>query len=170
MEIRRLTPDDAAAHRDLRLRGFREHPEAFTTSHEELAAEPLAATVQRLARADFRAWGAFEKGVLCGQVAMERETRMKVRHKAHLVGMFVAPGHGGRGLGEQLVRTALDDARAQGVYLVVLTVTQGNARAVALYERCGFRSFGIEPGAIRTGGRAYGKNHMFLDLGSGDEP
>ncbi len=34
----------------------------------------------------------------------------------------------------------------------------------ALYERAGFRSFGIEPRAIRVGDTYFGKNHMILHL------
>jgi ribosomal protein S18 acetylase RimI-like enzyme len=56
------------------------------------------------------------------------------------------------------------EARADGLALIVLTVTAGNARASELYERCGFRSFGVEPKAIRVGGAFFGKNHMYLDL------
>ncbi len=33
-----------------------------------------------------------------------------------------------------------------------------------LYERCGFRSFGVEPRAIKVDGRYYAKNHMYLEL------
>jgi RimJ/RimL family protein N-acetyltransferase len=47
----------------------------------------------------------------------------------------------------------------------VLTVTDGNPAATRLYESVGFRSFGIEPDAIRVEGHSYAKNHMHLDLG-----
>jgi RimJ/RimL family protein N-acetyltransferase len=45
-------------------------------------------------------------------------------------------------------------------------VTDGNERATALYERLGFRSFGVEPKAICVGGTYFGKNHMVIDLTS----
>ena len=164
MEIRRLALPDAPAYRALRLRSFREHPEAFTTSAEELEAQTLADTGKRLAAPDMKFWGAFEDGVLCGHVGLERETRAKCRHKAKLVGMYVAPEHHGRGIGRALVDALLAQAREDGIELIVLTVTEGNARASTLYERCGFRSFGIEPRAIRVNGRDHGKNHMYLLL------
>ena len=47
----------------------------------------------------------------------------------------------------------------------MLTVTEGNGAAQRLYEAAGFRSFGIEPDAIRVGARSHAKNHMHLDLG-----
>jgi ribosomal protein S18 acetylase RimI-like enzyme len=162
MEIRRLTIEDAAEYRALRLRSFREHPEAFTTSWEELDKQPVADTAKRLASADMKWWGAFESEKLAGYVGLDRETRAKSRHKATLVGMYVAPEFAGHGIGRALVDVLLADARADGIELIVLTVTDGNAKAAQLYERCGFRSFGIEPHAIKVDGRAYAKNHMYL--------
>jgi RimJ/RimL family protein N-acetyltransferase len=164
MDIRRLTTGDAAEHRALRLRSFRDHPEAFTTSYEELERQSLAETEKRMASPHVKFWGAFDEGRLVGQVGLERETREKCRHKAKLVGMYVQPESAGRGIGRALVDAVLADARADALELIVLTVTDGNASAAQLYERCGFRSFGVEPNAIKVGGRLYGKNHMYLLL------
>jgi ribosomal protein S18 acetylase RimI-like enzyme len=164
MNIRRLTSQDAPAYRALRLRSFREHPEAFTTSYEELEQQPFAETEKRFASPHFKLWGVFEGNVLLGYVGLERESRIKCRHKATLIGMYVAPEQAGSGIGRALVEALLADARESGLELLVLTVTEGNSRAAQLYERCGFRSFGVEPRAIKVGGRAYGKNHMYLDL------
>lgn len=164
IDIRMLTLDDAPAYRALRLRSFREHPEAFTTSYEELEGQSPAETQKRMAAPNLKFWGAFMNGKLCGYVGLDRETRAKCRHKATLVGMYVQPEAAGRGVGRALVEALLGQARADGLELVVLTVTEGNAKAQALYERCGFRSFGVEPHAIKVDGRAWGKNHMYLRL------
>ena len=45
-------------------------------------------------------------------------------------------------------------------------VTEGNAVATNFYEAAGFRSFGIEPRAIKIDGKAFAKNHMYIDLTS----
>jgi ribosomal protein S18 acetylase RimI-like enzyme len=164
MLVRRLTLADAQDYRTMRLRSFREHPEAFTTSYEELERQSLEDTEKRMLAANIKLWGAFDEGHLCGYVGLDRETRAKSRHKATLVGMYVEPESAGRGIGRELVEALLEDARADGLALIVLTVTDGNDRATGLYERFGFRSFGIEPKAIRVGGRYFGKNHMYLDL------
>ena len=46
----------------------------------------------------------------------------------------------------------------------MLTVTETNVAARTLYEKFGFRSFGIEPRAIRVGDTYFDKNHMILFL------
>ncbi|AMO23151.1 GNAT family N-acetyltransferase [Ramlibacter solisilvae] len=166
MEIRRLGLRDAADYRTLRLRSFMEHPEAFTTSYEELERQSLQDTEKRLAALHMKLWGAFRDGKLCGYVGLDRETRVKSRHKATLVGMYVEPEFSGRGTGRALIQALLREARADGIELVVLTVTEGDGPAARLYERCGFRSFGVEPRAIKVGGRYYAKKHMYIELGA----
>jgi ribosomal protein S18 acetylase RimI-like enzyme len=164
MRIHRLAAADVPAYRALRLRALRDHPEAFTSSHEEDADQPPQAVAERLASPGFAAWGAFEGAHLYGVVGLERERRAKNRHKATVVGMYVAPELARQGVGRALLQALVAHARAAGVESLVLTVTEGNAAAQALYTAAGFRSFGIEPDAIRTDGRSWAKNHMHLAL------
>jgi RimJ/RimL family protein N-acetyltransferase len=166
LEIRRLVPDDAAAYRALRLRGLAEHPDAFTSSHEEESRRPLDGTLARLQPDGAEAvWGAFVDGTLAGSAGLARERRIKNRHKAVVFGMYVAAEHAGRGVGAALLARIVDEARrVPGLLQLVLTVTDTNAAARRLYERFGFRSFGVEPRAIRIGGDFLAKNHMILFL------
>ncbi|MGH8857819.1 MAG: GNAT family N-acetyltransferase [Polaromonas sp.] len=163
MKIRRLNSQDAPVYREFRLRGLREHPDAFTSSFEEAAQRPLADAEKRLAATSTeKIWGAFVDGRMAGMVGLSRETRLKNRHKASLVGMYVAAEFTGRGIGRALVDTVLQDARASGIELIILTVTDSNRQAAALYEKAGFASFGTEPDAIRVNGVSFGKTHMYL--------
>ncbi|RYX94084.1 MAG: GNAT family N-acetyltransferase [Comamonadaceae bacterium] len=165
MEIRKLQQDDAVPYRALRLRALREHPDAFTSSFEEESQKSVETSRARLAATTGNAfWGAFLPEGIVGMVGLDREQRAKNRHKATLVGMYVAPEAGKRGIGRALVEALLAEARATGVELLLLTVTHGNTTARELYARCGFNTFGIEPDAVRVGGQSYAKEHMYLRL------
>ena len=164
--IRRLGPADAADYRELRLRGLKECPDAFTSSYDEDREKPLAATEGRLAPdgAD-SVFGAFAGGTLAGVAGLAREPRAKNRHKAVVFGMYVAPERARRGIGAALLQYAIERARREpGLEQLVLTVTETNVAARTLYEKAGFRSFGIEPRAIRVGDTYFDKNHMILFL------
>jgi RimJ/RimL family protein N-acetyltransferase len=170
LAIRRLVPEDAAAYRALRLRGLQEHPDAFTSSRAEDSEMPLSTTEQRLAPAS-RDWvfGAFVANELVAVAGLSREPRAKNRHKASVFGMYVAPEHGRRGVGAALLRRVIEAAHSQpGLEQLVLTVTETNVAARTLYEKFGFRSFGVEPRAIRVSDGVndlyYDKNHMILFL------
>lgn len=164
IHIRLLHPADAPAYRSLRLRGLREHPDAFTSSYEEDAQQPVSSAETRLASTRTTFWGAFRGNELYGIVGLEREPRAKNRHKATVVGMYVAPEASGQRLGVKLLEVLVAQARTEGLEALVLTVTEGNEAAQRLYERAGFRSFGVEPRAIKVDGRYYAKNHMLLQL------
>ena len=160
-------PADAAVYREFRLRGLREHPEAFTSSFEEDVGKPIAATEARLAAdGDTAMWGAFVAGVLAGGIGLSRERRLKNRHKADIVAMYVSPEYARRGIGRALLEHAIAYARGAAVEQLTLTVTQTNAAARELYAAAGFVTFGIEPRAIKVAGEYFAKEHMILFLGN----
>jgi ribosomal protein S18 acetylase RimI-like enzyme len=169
LTIRLLVPDDAGVYRALRLRALREHPEAFTSSFEEETVRPLSWSAQRLSVDPQRPHdfflGAYLDDALVGMVGLQGRYRTKERHNASVVGMFVAPEAGGLGLGRALMQDLLARARAlAALEQLDLTVTQGNDRAQALYERCGFSVYGVLPHAIKAGGQDYAKVQMVLRL------
>ena len=74
--IRRLSSGDAVTYRALRLRGLKEHPDAFTSGYGEEAAKPLSVTEARLApEADGRMSGGFVDGAPVGAIGLLREPR-----------------------------------------------------------------------------------------------
>ena len=160
-----LGPADAPAYRDLLLHAYASEPDAFTSTAEERAAQPLSWWSERLAGPEGGsvAMGAFAGMQLVGSVTLSLSHRTKTRHKAELAAMFVWQGWRGAGLGRRLVEAALDYLRQHqpGVTAVALTVTEGNAPALALYEGAGFRAFGTEPMGIRTPAGYLGKVHMW---------
>jgi RimJ/RimL family protein N-acetyltransferase len=166
--LRALTPADAPAYRALRLRALAEFPEAFTSSAEEESASTTDLAARRLAPREGEVLlGAFVGATLAGTVGLERKPRDKERHKAWLYGMFVAPEHGGRAIGRQLLDAAIAHARAwPGVEQITLSVTRGNERAHRLYDRAGFVTFGVEQRAIKLAGEYLDKEHMVLFLGT----
>ena len=79
--------------------------------------------------------------------------------------MYVNARHQHQGVGRQLVEAALDEARRQPRLKVIqLTVTAGNDAAFALYQRCGFIQYGLEPLAVRVGVEYFDKIHMWREL------
>jgi ribosomal protein S18 acetylase RimI-like enzyme len=164
--VRVLTRADAATFRALRLRALKEHADAFTSSFEDDAQKPLAATEQRISGQDGNVfWGAFVEGRLQGIIGLVREARTKGAHSADVVAMYVAPESGRRGLGRALLQAAIDHARnVAGLEQLVLTVTRNNHPAVELYRTTGFATFGVEPRAIKVAGEYFDKEHMILFL------
>lgn len=61
---------------------------------------------------------------------------------SELFSMWVAPAARGRGVGDALIREAMDWAGAHGARRIALDVRQANEPAIALYQRHGFCDIG----------------------------
>ena len=167
MNIRPLRADDAMAYRALMLEAYGAYPHALTSSVVERAAMPLSWWEKRLESPLDRLFGAFDGGELAGIVGLAFEPREKARHKVTLFGMYVTARHQQQGLGRRLVEAALDEARKHPrLKLIQLTVTAGNEAAFALYQRCGFIQYGLEPLAVRVGVEYFDKIHMWREFKS----
>jgi len=169
MLIRPLKTEDAPAYRALMLEGYTLASDAFTSAPEERATEPLIWWERRIQDPNglSRAFGAFDGGVLVGTVAIEYSAKVKTRHKAIIVGLYVLAAYRQCGLGLGLTEAAIAHARASTyVTMLRLTVTEGNESATRLYASLGFQPFGVEPKAIFTGTDYKSKIHLYLILSS----
>jgi RimJ/RimL family protein N-acetyltransferase len=134
IRIAALDAQDALRYRALMLHAYEAAADAFTSTPQERAAEPLSWWVARLADPQglSHAFGAFLGDELLGTVTLEFSAKPKTRHKAHLIGMFVAQAARGQGAGRALLQAAMRLAGDRpGVRVVTLTVTEGNAPAIA---------------------------------------
>jgi [ribosomal protein S18]-alanine N-acetyltransferase len=74
------------------------------------------------------------------------------------IGLGLRPDLTGRGLGQAFTRAVIDLARLQGAGRITLAVAAFNARAIRVYERCGFAETGRH--TRRLGGRDW----EFVDM------
>lgn len=77
----------------------------------------------------------------------------KCRHRGELA-ITIRRRWWGLGLGRGLVERLCREARDLGYEQMELEVMEDNARAVALYERCGFVTCGLLPDAYRAEGES----------------
>jgi ribosomal protein S18 acetylase RimI-like enzyme len=148
--IRRLTLQDVADYRRIRLESLRESPDSFGTTYESARARPLSFFEGRLTEASV--YGAYDGAAIVGTVCFSADTGPKDRHKGHLTAMYVAPAARRRGVGARLIEALIGDAR-DVVEQVLLSVVVGNTSAINLYERLGFTAYGVEPRALKAGDR-----------------
>ena len=167
--LRPLTPEDASEFAALRLRGLKECPSAFASSHEEEVGTPLPELAARLAPQPDRAvLGAFDEGRLVAVVGIQREGMVKLSHKAFVWGVYVAPEARGRGVGMQVLDAALAHAASVlGVRQVNLGVNTSNLAAIALYRKLGFQAYGLERDYLLVDGVFHDEHQMVCRLSAG---
>ncbi len=167
MTIRELTPEDTKAYWDLRLEALQTEPLAFGRAVEEHLTLSLKTTAERLRSipdAKFNL-GAFAGGTLVGTATFVREGGVKDRHKGRIYGVYVTASHRGQGAGRRLIAELIHKTRGfAGLEQILLSVAAHQTAAVRLYEGAGFRRYGLEPRALKVGGRYVDESHMILML------
>ncbi len=110
--------------------------------------------------------GAFdEQDALVGMAGFYREQVAKKRHKGWVWGVFVSDSHRGHGIGRALLVSILESAQALAeLDSIFLTVATTQVPARSLYRSLGFRSFGIEPRALKVNGNYVDQEHMVLEI------
>jgi ribosomal protein S18 acetylase RimI-like enzyme len=125
---RRATPDDVKPIEALETRAFASDRLSARSLRDYLKSP--AATV--LVAED-------DAGRLAGYAIVRFRRATSV---ARLYSIAVAEDARGRGVGEQLLTAAEDEARRRGDLFMRLEVRADNASAIALYERLGYKAFG----------------------------
>lgn len=161
IQIRLLTPGDAAAYRAIRLAGLKEAPEAFGSTFDAEAAKPLAWFFDRLTASHI--FGALRDREILGVAGFAVRQGDKEAHKGLLWGMYVRPEARGTGLARRLVEAVIDFARPR-VELIQLSVVMDNEPARRLYAGLGFVEYGIEKNSLKHGGRYYDEILMAKQL------
>jgi ribosomal protein S18 acetylase RimI-like enzyme len=141
VEIRVVTPADWEVMREIRLTALQEAPYAFGSTY---AREAQFTKEQWLARLHDRAVtylaylpGLAEPVGIAGVYVSPGDDDADGEHP-EIVSMWVCPAARGQKVGEALVEATADWARHHGFGVLHLGVTESNAAARRLYERCGF--------------------------------
>ena len=93
-------------------------------------------------------FGVFDGPRCLGIGAIRQLALSRIRHRAEIGPFYVSPAAQGTGAAAILLGALADHARARGVTQLELFVEAENPRAVAFYERHGFRRCGHVPNAV----------------------
>lgn len=167
IEIRKLTPRDAAAAWRLRLIGLEHDPGAFGSSAAEHRGTKPSDFAHRLTEEapDNFVLGAFIESDLAGMAGFYREPREKRRHIGGVWGVVVVPEARGRGIGRLLMRRLIAEASIMpGLTAIQLSASVNQHAAVRLYQSLGFVIYGIEPRGLCLDDEYIDQAHMILIL------
>ncbi len=87
-------------------------------------------------------------GRIAGNCSIMFNSRIKTRHRAS-VGIALLKEFWGLGIGTLMFEELIRIARERGIMQMELEVVEGNERAIALYQKMGFRTVAEKPNAIR---------------------
>jgi GNAT superfamily N-acetyltransferase len=138
VRVRAVGADEWEALRDVRLAALKEAPSAFGSTYTREASFTEEQWRGRInARSATFFANAAEDTEPAGLAGVYAEDGV-----ADLVSMWIRPSARGQGAGAALIGAAADWAKARGHDALYLWVTEANASARKLYERCGFTPTG----------------------------
>ena len=90
MKIKQLTRDDVNDYKNIRLEALYNNPDSFVTMYDEEAKKTIDKFRERIP-VDNNSFilGCYQDKYLVGIIAFDRESRIKVRHKAFIRSMYV---------------------------------------------------------------------------------
>jgi RimJ/RimL family protein N-acetyltransferase len=157
MKYRELTIEDFDAYNQLREMALNVGTEIFVSTNDEERNNRKSKFSSRIEDDNSFVMGAFEGNILIGIVTFIKEERIKIMHKGGIYGMFINPDHQGKGVGSELLSFTLEKAsKMTGLRQINLGVMSINLNAIKLYEKMGFKPYGVEKEAVFV-------NETFLD-------
>ena len=165
MEIRKLTSDDAEVYWNLRLEALQQNPEAFATTYEDAISRvnPLKRVESNLDSESSATLGAFIDNELVGVMTIVQEAAPKLVHRVNLFAVYVTPKVRGKRVGTALLQELVEYTQQMPhVEKINLTVVSTNKAAINLYEKVGFKSFGLEHHAMKMNNTYVDEIYMSL--------
>jgi ribosomal protein S18 acetylase RimI-like enzyme len=161
-----LIHSDQKDYRTLRLQCLQCHPENFGTLYEEeLENDSLKfdKIIVQNCTIDFL-MGAFDKENLIGICGYIQEKRTKTRHQGEISQMHVSPSYQGKGIAKELLKLTISKAFSDSnLEFITLGVVHSNAPAIDLYQKHGFKQYGVLPNYYKNGGSYEDMVFMKLD-------
>lgn len=152
--IRKLQPHESATYRAVRLACLKNTPEYFGSTYEEEILNPkfmFEAFIEN-GSPDHVMFGAFDEERLIGITGFNRMARQRAMHRGEIVQVYVDSNYRGQNIAERLIRRALEYAFAlDGIEQIQLSVIANNQTAIKLYEKVGFKAFGVQPRYFKVG-------------------
>lgn len=138
VEVHQLVADDWQRFRAIRLRSLLDAPDAFGSTHDQVAARPLSEWPGMIESIPTFLATSGHEDVGLVRCAPDRDRA----DSAWLISMWVAVAARGAGVGDLLVDRVVDFARSAGRERLWLDVADANLAAIRLYARHGFEPTG----------------------------
>lgn len=100
-------------------------------------------------------------GEIVGNCCINFNSFLKTKHRAS-VAIGILKDHWNKGIGTAMFRELIGAARQRGISQLELEVVEGNGRAMALYEKMGFRVAAEKPNAIRLKDGTFLKEYFMV--------
>lgn len=140
MTIREVTPDDAAAVAAIYNPFVKETAITFET--EPVTAEEMRRRIEELSPR-YPYYVCEESGMVTGYCYLHPWKPRAAYSRTWEVTIYLSPAAQGRGVGTQMLRRLIADARKRGVIALIACITQGNDHSIGFHKSLGFKQVSL---------------------------
>lgn len=144
---RRLRSDDAQTYRALLIEALILHPDSFREHYRTQIQRSLADVADELERSGI--FGAWIDAKLVGIAGFSSDTCVKCRHRGNVSRLYVKQEFRKMGVASMLLQEIMQYA-AHHVDQLEVEITTSDEHVVSIFERSGFRMYGLSPRGIRV--------------------
>lgn len=151
-----LNSTDFEQYNLLRELALDSYPESFASSNIE-EKDKRKEGFNSIIHSEFNFFmGVFDKETLIGSVLFSREVKNKMKHKGNIFAMFLKTEYQGKGIASKLLKLTCNKAFSfDGIQQINLAVNASNSNAINLYEKIGFKTYGIEKKSLFINGKYF---------------
>lgn len=163
---RELLASESKKYREIRLECLKNETDNFGSTYEEQAVLPELFFEGAIKKSDEYAkiFGAFEGENLIAICGYTREKGIKTRHKVLLVQVYTKPDYRGKNVSYNLLKFMIEKIfEDETIEVILLGVVSDNISAIKLYERLGFKEFGLQKKYFKNGEKYFDQIHMILE-------
>ena len=162
-KIEILGPEQWQEYREIRLKAFQTDPASFGESYEREAKKSEEEIRKQLQDPNYRAYIARIDNKIVALVVYALIIPKNVEHMARISSVFTDPDFRRQGIGEKLMKRALDDLHQNSITSrIALSVGADKEAARKMYQKLGFVEFGLGRKEIKYNGKYYDQVQMEL--------
>ncbi len=164
--IRKLNINDYDEFCRVRLIALKQNPVAYSSMAKDFLEAPRSLKLKLLEQSSYKfITGFFKEKTLLGIMGLQRSNRESVSHKANLWGFYVTSDYQTQGIGEKILRSTISSAqKIENLKYLRLVVATKCSPAIRLFEKCGFKKYGIEIDSITDGAQYFDQKYMKLEF------
>ena len=149
IKIKELSVKDIDDYKNIRLELLQNAPTNFGSSYEEEKAFEESMWINRLSKNTVITLGAYVNKEIVGLTVCVTSPRSKMKHVASIHSVYVKEDYRKLSIANELMTKAFSLLQERAIEQVNLSVVSDNVKAINLYEKLGFTTYGLEPNSIK---------------------
>ena len=154
IDYRILKPSESKKYREIRLESLQNAKENFGSTYEESVIMPELFFETAIKNEDGynKIFGAFDGENIIAICGYRRESSLKTRHRALLVQVYTKPEYRGKKISYELMKFMIEKLfEDETMQQITLGVVSDNHAAIKVYERLGFKEYGLHKNYFKDG-------------------